>query len=220
MNKMFGHFFSAVLATVAFAVGHAKADFVAWTYNWGRSPVAVQADGTGTGGLSLTDEGTLHAVGSSDIVATNIRSFSSALRTAPDTFTNKAYTLSLFLKDDASGKSTTLTFGGVFNGTLSAVSANITTTFKGLVSQTVKLGDHTYTVTLNAYAPPGPPTASNAGSITGHVAVDEFTPGGSGSHSAPEPSSLLLAGTGLSFLGAAGWKKWKRRGLARELAYA
>jgi hypothetical protein len=218
MNKLFGHFFSAVLAATAFAVSPAKADFVPWTYNWGRSPVAVQADGAGTGGLSLTDETTLHADGSSDIVATNIRSFSSALRSAPDHFTNKAYSLSFFLKDDLSGKSATLTFGGVFNGTLSSVSANITTIFKGLVTQTVKLGDHTYTVTLSAYAPPGPPTASNAGSITAHVSVDEFTHGGGG-HGAPEPSTLLLAGTGLSFLGAASWRKMKRRGWARELAY-
>src|SRR6266851_354558 len=147
--------FTALVAVTAFGVSQARADFVSWTYNFGRSPLAVAADGAGTGGLALTDESTHQADGTSDIVATNIRAFSSAPRNLPDTFTSKPYTLSLFLKDNASGQSTTLTFKGVFNGTISATSANVTTTYNpATVSQTVKLGANTYNVRLGNYSPP------------------------------------------------------------------
>jgi hypothetical protein len=221
MNKLLAHFFTAVLASVAFAAGPAKADFVPWTYNFTPSQTSFGADVPGTGGLTLTNEPLNHAEGTSDVVITNIRTFSSAPRTNPDKFTHAGYTFTLVLKDDASGQTATLKFGGFFTGSVSINSANILNTFTAPVLQTVKLGGHTYSISLGSYAPPGPPSASNAGSINVHVAVDEFTPGGgTGSHGAPEPSSLLLAGTGLSFLGAAGWRKWKSRGLVRELAYA
>ncbi len=209
--------FTALVAVTAFGVSQARADFVSWTYNFGRSPLAVAADGAGTGGLALTDESTHQADGTSDIVATNIRAFSSAPRNLPDTFTSKPYTLSLFLKDNASGQSTTLTFGGVFNGTISATSANVTTTFLAPLVKSVKLGDHTYSVNLGSYSPPGPPAASNAGSISAHVGVDQFTPppptgtGGGGTGQAPEPSTLLLSCLGLSGMGLAGWRKWRQR---------
>jgi hypothetical protein len=195
----------------------ARADFVPWTYNFGRSPVAVPADKGGTGGLTLTDEQTHQADGTSDIVATNIRAFSSATRNQPDTFTNSPYTLSLFLKDNASGQSTTLIFHGVFNGTISATSANVTTRFTAPLVETVKLGTNTYTVNLGNYAPPGPPDASNAGSISAHVAVNETTPpstggsGGPGPAQAPEPSTLLLSCLGLSSIGMGGWRRWRKK---------
>jgi len=224
MNKLLGHFFAAVLATAAFAVSPAKADFVPWTYNFTPSSTSFASDIPGTGGLPLTNEPLNHAVGTSDVVITNIRTFSSATRTNPDHFSHAAYTFSLVLKDDASGASTTLKFGGFFTGSVSINSSNILNTFTGPTLQTVKLGANTYSVSIGSYAPPGPPTASNAGSINAHVSVNEFTPGGGGTKGggeAPEPSSLLLAGTGLSFLGAAGWRKWKRRrSPVRDLAYA
>src|SRR6266849_5092854 len=203
MFRFFAYLFVVTLALV-FSPLSARADFVPWTYNFGRSPVAVPAGGLSTGGLSLTDESTHQADGTSDIVATNIRAFSSAPRNHPDTFSNSPYTLSLFLKDNASGQSTTLVFHGVFNGSISSTSANVTTTFTAPLSETVKLGSNTYTINLGNYSPPGPPDASNAGSISAHVAVNEFTPPGGGpgpTGNAPEPSTLLLSALGLSSLG-------------------
>jgi len=215
MKRMSAPLFVAALSVSLFAHSKAHASFVPWTYNWGRNPIAVQADSPGTGGLSLTDEGTLHAVGSSDVVATNIRSFSSATRTAPDHFTAKPYTLSLFLKDDTSGQSTTISFSGTFSGALSSNSANITNAFTGSITKTVVLGAHTYTVNMGNFAPPGPPTASNAGSISAHVFVDQDPDGGGGggggNQHAPEPSTMLLSLLGLSGLGAGAWKKLTRR---------
>jgi hypothetical protein len=204
--------FGTALALLLFAGGNARADLIDWSYNWSRSPLAVPADVPGTGGITLTDESSHNAKGSSDIVATNIRTFSSATSAAPDHFTNKAYSLFLSLTDTDSGKSANLTFSGVFNGTVSATSANITSTFTGQTTQMVKLGNNTYTVTLGPYAPPGPPTATNAGTISAHVDVN----GGSiGNNHNPEPSALILAGVGASFVGFVSWRKRQRvkRGL-------
>ena len=85
-----------------------------------------------------------------------------------------------------------------------------------LVSQSATLGGHVYSVSLGSFAPPGPPTASNAGSISAHVGVDEVPdppppgpPGPTGN--APEPSTLLLSCLGLSGLAMAGWRKWRAR---------
>jgi hypothetical protein len=148
-------------------------------------------------------------------VATNIRAFSSAPRNHPDTYTNSPYTLSLFLKDNASGQSTTLAFKGVFNGNISATSANVTTIFTAPLVETVALGSNTYTVNLGNYSPPGPPDASNAGSISAHVGVNEFTPPPPPSpppaEHLPEPSTLLLSCLGLSGMGLAAWRKWRGR---------
>lgn len=210
MKRIAAAIVAATLLTISAA--QARADFVSWTYNFGRSPIAVPANPPGTGGLSLTDESTHQADGSSDIVATNIRAFSSAPRSNPDKFTNAPYTLSLFLQDNASKQSTTLKFKGVFNGTISATSANVTTTFLAPLTQTVTLGGNTFTVNLGGYVPPGPPDASNAGSISAHVAVNEVrSTGGGGTGQAPEPSTLLLSCLGLGGIGLAGWRKWRRK---------
>jgi hypothetical protein len=216
---MFRYFAYSLAVTLAFLLSplFARADFVSWTYNFGRSPLAVPSGGLGTGGLSLTDESTHQADGTSDIVATNIRAFSSAPRNHPDTFTTSPYTLSLFLKDNASGLSTTLVFHGVFNGIISATSSNVTTTFTAPLAETVKLGSNAYTVNLGNYSPPGPPDASNAGSISAHVAVNEFSPppptggggGGPPPANAPEPTTFLLSCLGLSGMGLAAWRKWR-----------
>jgi hypothetical protein len=187
-----------------------RADFISWTYDWHRNPIAVSADDGGTGGVSLTNEPSNHAVGSSDTVATNLRSFSDAPPSHPDTFTNKTYSLILAITDDASHHTGTLTFKGELNGTLTANSANITNTWLGLTTQSLTLGSNTFTVSLNPFSPPGPPSATNAGGISTHVDV-QASPGGGGGggdpHHAPEPSTLALSGLGLSFLGLVSWRK-------------
>src|SRR5262249_26177109 len=108
----------------------ARAGFVQWSYNWSRVPAdVISAAASGTSKLSLTDEALGHATDSSDIVATNIRTFSNAPRATPNKFQDAAYALTLRLTDDTSGESKTLSFSGVFNGTVSSSSASITTRF-------------------------------------------------------------------------------------------
>jgi hypothetical protein len=186
------------------AGGAARADFISWSYNWSRSPGVIASDNhPATGYITLTDESLKNAVGDSNIVATNLRTYSAASTADPDRFTAKVYTLNLFLLDQESGRSTTLTFTGQFDGTLTAASANIQNTFLGPSTQTVVLGDHLYTVTLDHYSPPGPTGAVNSGSISAHASITVGTV-----FQQPEPSALALAGLGAGLLALT-----RRRGL-------
>jgi hypothetical protein len=206
---------TAFLIVAACGVGQARGDFVPWSYNWEPSALAIKAGGAATGGLELTDEPLKHADGTSDIVVTNIRAFSDASRSKPDAFNHATASFTLLLKDELSNKTATLTFNGFFTGTISATSANVQFTATAPLTETVKLGGHTYTISLGNYAPPGPPDASNAGSISANVAVDQISStggggGGGGNNQAPEPSTLLLSCLGLAGAGLAGWRKWRR----------
>ncbi len=189
--------------------GSARADLIYWSYSWSRSPSNVMADSPGTGYISLTDEGLRNVVGNSDIVATNIQAHSTAPPSNPDTFTNKQYSLSLFLVDQASGKSGTLTFTGLFNGTMSALNTNIKNSFTGSTTQSIVLGTDKYTVTIGAYVPPGPTGSSNSGSIGAHAMVNVE----SILQDAPEPSTLVLAALALPLLGVAAWQRRRNRAL-------
>src|SRR5262249_37475146 len=140
-----------------FAQAGARADLVAWSYNWTPSATVLFADSPGTSKIMLTNEPVGAAEGSSDIVATNIKTASTATAAAPDTFTNAAYKLTLSLVDTQSKMSAALTFDGFFSGTLSATSSNLKNTFAGNMVQKVQLGSNMYTVTMTAFAPPGPP---------------------------------------------------------------
>jgi hypothetical protein len=192
----------------------ARADFINWGYNWTHTPAVVAADTGGTGGITLTNHQGGTGSGNSDVVASEITTFSSASVNAPDHFTNKNYSLIVDLTDSASNKSGMLTFTGSLNGTLSLTSANIKNTFIGPLTQHLDLGGNLYTVTIGPYAAPGIPDSTQTGSISAHVSVQPEGPtgGGSGgpvpppSRQTPEPSTLLLAGLGLSALGMAGWR--------------
>jgi hypothetical protein len=210
--------FASALTLVMMTGTSVRADFIPWTYSWTRSPVAVPADPGGTGGISMTNEPVNHAVNSSDIVATELRTFSVASLTKPDTFTNAAFSLTMTLTDDNSHQTTTLTFNGMFNGTLTGSSSNISLSWTGPSKQTVVLGNDTFTVNMSGFTPPGPPNASNGGGISAHVDASAGSGGGGGGGGgggspAPEPSTLALSGLGLSFLGFASWRKRKARSI-------
>jgi hypothetical protein len=189
---------------LCFAAG-ARAELIQWSYNWSRSPAQVYADSPGTGYISLTEEGLKSAAGNSYLVATNLQAHSTATVDNPDVFTNKTYTLSLYLQDAASGKSATVSFTGEFNGTLTAESTNITNTFVGATTQSLVLGTNQYTVTIGPFSAPGPPGAVNSGSIAARAEV-KVSP----LISSPEPSSCLLALLGVGG-GAAAFVR-RRRG--------
>ena len=212
---MYSHrgIFAAALLIVALSTGNGRASLIPWSYQWSATPIVVNADPPGphspsTGGINLipgaiTVNGGAPgvALGSSSVVAVNLTTFSFSPSTtgAPDRFNNTPYNLSITLTDVNSQASTTMSFSAVFNGTLSDSSANILTAFTSPTTRSAMLGGNLYTVALNSYTAPGPPSANNEGTIGAFVQVD---PAG-----APEPSGLVLAVTGLGgFLGV-----WVRR---------
>jgi hypothetical protein len=216
-------FFASAAGLLCLAGSQAQASqtqtpAVQWSYNFTPSQSFVSADTPGTGTVTFTNGLTQSASGNSDVVVTNLRTSSTSPVSAPDTLTsNGAYSVSMTVTDAASGQSATLTFTGKLGGSFSSVNSNVTNSFTGQTSDTVTLGGNNYTVTMGGYTPPGPPTANNAGSISAHVAVAPASGTGHGAGNAPEPSTLVLSCLGLTFAGAASWRK-RRRSMAAMLA--
>jgi hypothetical protein len=81
---------------------------------------------------------------------------SSASPSHPDQF-HTGFSLTLQLRDAASGAIGTLTFSGTINGTMTWSGANLTATFSSPTTQKLTLGKHVYTVTLpHTIRPTGP----------------------------------------------------------------
>lgn len=217
--KRFLPLFASAVGWLAFGGTAARAEPIPapnaqWTYNFTPSTNQVLATDKKSG-VSLTNQNTQPGQGTSDVVATSVGAFSAA--TSQVGFgTGGNYSVSLLLTDTASGQSATFTFNGKFGGTLSGSNSKVTTTivggsvtspfgtvaFAGPQAPTVSLGANNYSVDLNHYTPPGPPSENLTGSIGGTVSVTTL-----GVAQVPEPSTLLLSAVGLSLLGAAGWRK-------------
>jgi hypothetical protein len=199
-----------------------RADSIPWGYNWQPSTTKLTANAGGSGYLSLTDEPANSATGSSNTIVTNIHAVSTAPTGTPDTFNHAAISFAMQLTDSASKQSTTVTFSGYFSGTLTANSSNVMLTITSPKTDTVTLGGNTYTVALGSYTPPGPSGAVNAGSLNAFVSVTAGSSGGghtSGSGgTVPEPSSVLLAGLALPYLGWFGWRKRRAKKVAGVMA--
>ncbi|HYT87117.1 MAG TPA: PEP-CTERM sorting domain-containing protein [Gemmataceae bacterium] len=189
----------AVFALCLFDATQARADFVDWNYSWSPSAPVISADNPSMGQIKVLPETAGSANGYSSIVAANLQTISNADPKNPAVFTNTPYGLTLSIADGPSGKTGTLTFGGEMSGVLSSANALVSNKFTGAVLQSMQIGDNVYTVNLSAFAPPGPPTSNVLGSIGALVGV---TPA-----EAPEPSTLALAGLGLSLLGMRWWRR-------------
>jgi hypothetical protein len=192
----------AAVLIAALTAGRAGAGLVPWSYQWNAHPIVVNADSSSPnspppGGITLipgaiTITGGSHgaALGSASIVAVNLSTFtfSPSPSGVPDRFSNASYTLSVTLSDLDSGKSGSLKFNGIFNGTMTDSSISLQTRFTSPTKQSVTIGHNAYTVTMTSYTPPGPPSVGNEGEIKAFVDVRPDT--------APEPSTLLLCGIG------------------------
>jgi hypothetical protein len=203
--------YAAALALCLVAGARARADFVSWQYNWTPNSTAILADNPTQGRITFQSESSGSAVGDTFIVASNMKTVSTADPSNPATFTNVPYALTLTITDDASAKTGNLTFTGAFSGTLSASSAIISNVFTGPQTESVQIGDHLYTVQIGPFSPPGPPGATNSGTISALAAVKVSD--------VPEPSTLVLSGLCLGVFGAGwSWRRLRGRSLALDLA--
>jgi hypothetical protein len=172
----------------------ARGDLISWEYAWARDPVDLYADpgGSGTSYIHFTDTEWNRVTGTTRVVASNLTTFSEAPVANPDTFTNAPYTLTIYLKDLATGEIGSLEFTGVINGTLSSDNSDLENTFTGLTEQTLTRGKSRWTVKMTSYVAPGDPTSGTVGSIgaratiTAQAIIQEV----------PEPVSLALAALG------------------------
>jgi hypothetical protein len=189
-------------------------DQVTWNYNFSPGAPAVYAHNNPSAGVTFTNEPTKSATGSSDVVVSNLRVFSAAMATSPDKLMGSeghySFKLVLSTLDSHSVLHTgTVTFTGTLTGSFSSQSANVANVFGPNSSQTLSLNGYNFQVQLIAYTPPGPPDQSNAGSISAHVTVTNTRPVGM-----PEPTSLMLSGLGVSFLGGAAWRRRRKARVA------
>jgi hypothetical protein len=211
---------TGALATLLLA-GSVQAAPVPWNYNWTPSTLTVTSDTSPTSFLTLTNEpGRNVNTDHTDTVATAVAVTSDAPTGFPDEFkTSKAnVTFSLMIKDLTSNLSHTFMFTGTFAtqnpsdpSTVSAESANVKFTPTGIQNVTQQIGMNEYNIKWVSYTPPGPPGSGNKGSIAYHVEVRQLD-----IQKSPEPSTMLLAGLGASFLGLGAWRK--RRRLKIEMA--
>jgi hypothetical protein len=191
-----------------------------WSYNFTPNMKNNQVLATdGLSGVNFTNEPTKNATGSSDVVVSNLKVFSNSAN-AVGFGSGGAYSVGLTVTDSASGASAQYTFNNTLGGSLSATSANVTTSmakfsgtvtvngqsisFTGPNAPIVALGKYNYQVSMTTFVAPSPPTASNAGSIGAHITV---TNGTIITNTVPEPSAAVLCGLGLSLAGLAGWRK-------------
>jgi hypothetical protein len=191
-------------ALVVYAAADARAAFIPWSYNWTPGGAFLSAT-TGTGRLYMSDEPLGHALGTTDVVVTNLRTASTAPRDHADVFTNVPFSASVTILDGLNGLHGTLSFSGLFNGKISTGSSDLEFKLTSPAKETLVLGKDIYNITFGRYSPPGPPSASNSGSIAAHISVKEAQ-----TQQAPEPSTALLACLGGSFLGLASWRRWAR----------
>jgi hypothetical protein len=216
---------TALALALGFVLSSAQAsplppDQVQWKYNWVPGQASVVSDNAPVGSITFTNELPTFATGSSDIVATNLRVASTLPAATPNFLVaNGAYTLNLTIEmmEGSVLYSGTHTFSGKLSGTFSSEHALVKNMFNPGPGTThvFQLGSYDFTVTMNAYTPPGPPSQVQTGSISARVEVT-LRDGPPDISDVPEPGSLVLGGLALSMLGGVAWRK--RRLLQQPLA--
>jgi len=195
---------------------------VAWSYNWSPGTPQVSSDSSSNGSIVFSNDPPKRDVqGPSKIVATSLNTHLATLSSDNYTFTGNqgAYTLNLALSLQPGGLgdvpahdiTKNLTFTGTLSDHFSIGNSNIGNAFGPNSTQSVQIGAYNFTVSLIEYASPGLPSVGDTpspkpGTITAYVDIAKVSVA-----QVPEPSTMLLSGLGLTFLGGMSWRK-RRQG--------
>ncbi len=164
---------------------------------WNRSAPAVYLTGE-EGGTSYHDHATYYSLGYAKVHNWGVTA----------SFNDTRYTLKLtFLRygpDANISQQGSLLFPGRFDGVSSPGGSTVRNTFLGPTRQSLTLGGDHFVVTLFPFTPIATGSVGifdpSLHNIEARIAVN-------GAEAAPEPSSLVLAGVGLSALAFAFWRK-------------
>jgi hypothetical protein len=163
-----------------------------WSYSTAGTPSMTQ---TGASGPSIVLSGE-HGIstGSQNVVAANLYTYSNSPSLTQITPTHVRETI--FLRDIGSGQTGSLTFDATLSGAVTSTGSWLALVPFGATTQVLHLGHYFYTVTVDPFRAPENPSTFG-GSLVFDVKV----------HHNPEPSSLVLAGLGMSLVGLRRWRK-------------
>jgi len=145
-----------------------------------------------------------------DVVVTPVTSYSLAKASAPDRVSDLPYQFAVELRDDASGETALLTFGGELSGTLWRTGNDLDNRFTGPTSRVTELGGQTYQIELTGFTAPTGYGDAAAGEITARVSV--LSPSETPVVETPEPGTLALGCVAAGMGGAAIVRRVGRRG--------
>ena len=180
---------AALLALTAAGVVHA--DPVQWSYSWSRTPDQIDADGTTTSYLQLSDASKAVTPGTiAPIVASNVFTYGNGPSGPPAVFSAPANPIpnfvTLTIYDQASGDSGGVSFDGEIFGYFTPANDHVQTFYTGTLTKSILVGKHLYTVEMDDFAP------DTADCATGHVTAIATVI----VQSLPEPSAAVLGGAG------------------------
>jgi hypothetical protein len=204
-------------AVVLLGAGQARAEMVAFSYQWSVQPSVIPA-GTGVATFAAAPDDVasveLGSMTPAFIPGSTATTTSSAPPETPDVF-NSPFGMTLKLTDTASGQFGELTFSGALSGKLTATGSPpddpLKATFDDPFTKTLTLGDLVYSVTIDPtlvnLPAPGATSQSLIGALVTVAPKDGDPP--PPTHNTPEPTSLVLGATAV--LGLALRRAWRRR---------